>query len=100
MRRNLATSLKRRPRKGAPMDRYDLLPAPLRHWLAQAALPWSPHSALRLWRRALDERPGDAVAALARLDRAEAQLLRRDAPQVWGAGWPGGAEPAPRKTRL
>lgn len=64
------------------MAGYDRLPADLRAWLAQAALPWSPASALRLWRK------GDPAAARGRLDAAEARLLARDAPRVWGAGYP------------
>lgn len=72
MRRNLATSLPKRWRKGG-MAAYDRLPPPLRAWLAQAALPWSPHSALKIWRRA-----GDPHAALARLTAAEAAMLARD----------------------
>ena len=78
MTRNLgATSLRRKRRTVDPMRSYDALPAPLRNWLAQAALPWSPSSAQRLWRRArakgLD--PQDALDLLA---RAEAQTLARD----------------------
>lgn len=59
------------------MRAYDALPGPLRAWLAQAALPWSPASCLRIWQKARAE--GDTVdAALARLDRAEALSLSRD----------------------
>lgn len=83
---NLATSLRRR-RRAAPMLRFDRLPPELRLWLAQAALPWSPDSALRLWRRALAE-TGCPKAAQARLDAAEARLLCRDAPRVWGPAHP------------
>jgi peroxiredoxin len=46
-------------------------------WLAQAALPWSATSALRLWRRTLAE-TGDPMQALARLDLAERATLARD----------------------
>ena len=45
MRGNLVTSLRRR-RRSCPITQYDRLPPELRHWLAQAALPWSPVSAL------------------------------------------------------
>lgn len=87
MRRNLVTRLRRR-RAEAPMRAFDRLPAELRGWLAQAALPWSAESALRLWRRALAE-TGDAAAARARLDAAEARAIARDGPRVWGVGHPG-----------
>lgn len=80
---NLSTSLKRRSR-GRAMDRYDRLPPDLRRWLAAAALPWSPHSALRLWRRLRQDCAGDATALCRRMDQAEARMLARDAPKVWG----------------
>ncbi|SIR14356.1 hypothetical protein SAMN05421641_12714 [Paracoccus thiocyanatus] len=76
-RRNLATRLRCR-RSAQPMARYDRLPPDLRRWLAQAALPWSAAPALRLWRRALRETGGDALAARARMDAAEARTLARD----------------------
>ena len=44
-----STSLKRRRRKTDPMIAYDLLPQPLRSWLADAVLPWSPKSCKRIW---------------------------------------------------
>ena len=84
-RRNLATALPRR--SGAPMRGFDRLPRELRRWLQQAALPWRPASALRLWRRALAE-TGDSGAARARLDAAERRALARDAPRVWGPAHP------------
>ncbi|MFE3837263.1 DUF6525 family protein [Pseudogemmobacter sonorensis] len=74
---NLATSLRRRNRAD-PMRRYDRLPPELRGWLATAALPWSPCSALRLWRRLLRETGEDVPAALRRMDLAEARMLGRD----------------------
>lgn len=80
---NLATSLKRRSR-GRAMDRYDRLPPELRRWLAAAALPWSPGSALRLWRRLRRDCAGDAEALCRRMDLSEARMLARDAPKVWG----------------
>ncbi|MGY6411467.1 MAG: DUF6525 family protein [Alkalilacustris sp.] len=87
---NLATALPCR-RGAPPMQMYDRLPPELRAWLREAALPWSPRSALRLWRRALAE-TGDPGAARARLDAAEARQLARDrwAVQVPGPG-PGAA---------
>ncbi len=81
---NLSTSLKRRSR-GRAMDRYDRLPPDLRRWLAGAALPWSPCSVLRLWRRFRRECAGDADAIRRRMDLAEARMLARDAPGIRGA---------------
>ena len=86
-RRNLSTALKTRPRE-APMRAFDRLPADLRRWLAEAALPWSPQSALKLWQAALEEHHGCRAAARARLARAERRMLDRDAPRVWGPGYP------------
>ncbi|WP_265500430.1 DUF6525 family protein [Paracoccus beibuensis] len=67
-----------RHRTGDPMAAYDALPVPLRQWLSQAALPWSPASCLRLWTkaRAAGACPRDALTSL---DRAEASALRRAA---------------------
>ena len=72
------------------MSGYDRLPAPLRRWLACAALPWSPQSALRIWQRALADSGGSPDIAIARLNRAGAALLARDAPATWGRGHPAG----------
>ena len=76
MRRNLSSTLRRR-RRADPMQAFDALPRPLRAWIAQAALPWSPASCRRIWLRALAEgaSPDDI---LARLDRAERIALSRD----------------------
>ena len=88
MRRNLRTGLKGRPRPDA-MRSFDGLPPDLRRWLAGAALPWSPRSALRIWQRALSN--GWSVeAAIARLEGTEAAMLRRDAAGIWGRGHPAG----------
>lgn len=76
------------------MDRYDRLPPELRAWLSRAALPWSPHSAARLWHRLLHEARGDTATALARLDRAERDMLARDCAKIWRPGYPLDA-PAP-----
>ncbi len=84
--KNTATSLKRR--RHTPMPAFDRLPAELRAWLHQAALPWSAASALRLWQRALHDHGGDTSAARARLTRAEARLIARDAARIWGPGHP------------
>ncbi|WP_368039908.1 DUF6525 family protein [Ruegeria atlantica] len=43
------SSLHRKRRSGDPMSAYDGLPAPLRLWLSEAALPWLAASARRLW---------------------------------------------------
>ena len=86
MRRNLATSLKRR--RASPMAQHDRLPRELRLWLAHAALPWSAQSALRHWQRALRAARGDAKAAQATLSRIEARLIARDAAKIWGAHHP------------
>ena len=64
-----------RRRRGDPMRAYDRLPAPLRRWMAQAVLPWSPASCLAIWRRA-----GSEAEALIRLERAERAMLARAAP--------------------
>ncbi|ADO41238.1 DUF6525 family protein [Ketogulonicigenium vulgare] len=86
-RRNIATSLRRRadPR---PMDQFDRLPPDVRAWLARAALPWSPRSVQKLWRRALRECGGDPARALARMDLAEARMLAKDCPKIWGRAHP------------
>ena len=47
-----STALKRRRRATNPMMTYDTLPQPLRSWLAEAALPWSPKSCKRIWDKA------------------------------------------------
>jgi hypothetical protein len=75
--RNLgSTGLKARWRSNDPMQAYDALPTPLRHWLSQAALPWSPTSAKRVWSRARAK--GMSVeGALQTLERAESKTLAR-----------------------
>ena len=76
MRRNLSTSLRRRRRPDG-MKAYDALPRPLRVWMAQAALPWSPASCRRIWTKACAEgaSPDDI---LDRLNQAERLTLSRD----------------------
>jgi len=70
------TPLRRRRRAEDPMRAFDALPPPLRRWLAEAEMPWSPASCRRLWRRA--RRRGESVEAiLARLDRAQEACLAR-----------------------
>lgn len=74
--RNLGETGLRARRRGDPMATYDAAPAPLRAWMAQAALPWSPASCLAIWRRAMAAGQ-DEAEALARLDRAERKTLKR-----------------------
>lgn len=77
MRRNVSTTLRRRRRLADPMQAYDALPRPLRLWLAQAALPWSPVSCRRIWAKARAEGAShDDI--LDRLTRAEQMTLSRD----------------------
>ncbi len=78
MTRNLGQCGLRRKRRAAdPMAAYDGLPAPLRHWLSEAALPWSPASAKRIWTKSL-ARGMSQEEALLSLGRAEAKTLARD----------------------
>lgn len=72
-----ATTLKRRRRAVDPMRSFDALPAPLRHWLAQASLPWSPASCQRIWDKS--RRKGlETQDVLALLSRAEQAALTRE----------------------
>jgi len=76
--RNLGqTSLRGKRRRRNPMQTYDALPAPLRQWLSQAALPWSPASARKIWKRA-QANGLTAEEALALLCKAETTTLARD----------------------
>lgn len=78
MTRNLgSTTLRKRRRSVDPMQTYDALPTPLRHWLAQAALPWSPVSARKIWTHA-QAKGLSADDALAVLCRSEARTLASD----------------------
>lgn len=72
------TAQRQRRRTRDPMAAYDALPAPLRAWLARAALPWSPASCLRLWERGR-ARGLSVEDRLAALDRAQARALMREA---------------------
>lgn len=79
MRRNLgAVALRRRRRGGDRMRDFDALPHPLRRWMTQAKLPWSPASCLRIW-RATRAQGGGAAEVLARLEAAQAATLEREA---------------------
>lgn len=78
MNRNLGqTSLRRKRRSGDPMDAFDDLPAPVRQWVACAALPWSPTSVRRIWSKSRAKGLSDAQA-LESLSQAEACTLARD----------------------
>ncbi|MBM2294293.1 hypothetical protein JQX09_20395 [Sulfitobacter pseudonitzschiae] len=76
MSRNVSTTLRRR-RRPDPMQAYDALPRPLRAWMAQAALPWSPASCRRIWVKARAE-GASQDDILDRLARAERITLSRD----------------------
>lgn len=58
------------------MRAHDRLPAPLRLWLKQAALPWSAASARRIWER--EVRRSGVEGALRRLAAVEAATLARE----------------------
>ena len=78
MNRNLGqTSLRRKRRSGDPMDAFDELPAPVRQWVARAALPWSPSSVRRIWSKSRAKGMSDEEA-LQSLSHAEARTLARD----------------------
>ena len=78
MRRNLGdTSLRACGRSSDPMQTYDALPAPLRQWLSQARMPWSPASARKIWSRA-QAKGLSHDEALAILRRSETKTLARD----------------------
>ncbi|MEL6681246.1 MAG: DUF6525 family protein [Pseudomonadota bacterium] len=70
-------SLRRKRRSGDPMDAFDGLPAPVRQWVAQAALPWSPTSVRRIWAKSRAKGLSDDEA-LRTLAQAEARTLARD----------------------
>ncbi|MEM9591772.1 MAG: DUF6525 family protein [Pseudomonadota bacterium] len=78
MGRNLGqSSLRRKRRSGDPMAAYDGLPAPLRQWLSEAALPWSPASVRRIWSKSKAKglTPEETLLSLS---QAEARTLARD----------------------
>ena len=79
------TRQRRRSRAQDPMRAYDALPAPLRRWMAQAALSWSPASCRRIWTRAR-QRGEDVDSVLDRLTRAEAACLARETSRPPDAG--------------
>jgi len=71
------TSLRRKRRARDPMAVYDTLPAPVRQWMAQAALPWSPVSVRRIWAKSRAKGLSED-AAISSLSRAETCTLARD----------------------
>ncbi len=78
MNRNLGqSSLRRKRRSVDPMDAFDGLPAPVRQWVAQAALPWSPTSVRHIWSKSR-AKGLSAEEALESLAYAEARTLARD----------------------
>ncbi|WP_195819400.1 DUF6525 family protein [Roseobacter sp. MH60115] len=78
MSRNLGQcSLRRKRRDGDPMETFDGLPAPVRQWVTQAALPWSPASVRRIWSKSRAKGLSDDEALLS-LSQAEARTLARD----------------------
>ncbi|MEL7125376.1 MAG: DUF6525 family protein [Pseudomonadota bacterium] len=78
MNRNLGQcSLRRKRRAADPMTAFDHLPAPVRQWVAQAALPWSPASVRRIWSKSR-AKGLSAEEALQSLTHAEARALARD----------------------
>ena len=72
-----STSLRAKKRNSNPMQSFDSLPAPLRSWLHEAVLPWSPKSARRIWDRAVSKGKGTHGALMA-LQHAEMRTLARD----------------------
>jgi len=78
MTRNLGqTRLQRKRRAADPMRSYDSLPAPLRQWLSQAALPWSPSSVRRIWKRA-EAKGLDMEGTCTLLNQSEINTLARE----------------------
>ena len=74
---NLRSNLRKRRRASVPMQEFDELPPALRVWLHQAVLPWSPRSALRIWRRALSCH-GRTDQAIGACKRAEEWTLAQE----------------------
>ncbi|WP_256368672.1 MULTISPECIES: DUF6525 family protein [unclassified Ruegeria] len=81
--RNLRSGLRPRKRQGCPMQAYDALPSELREWLANACLPWSPSSALKIWKN--EGGAQNPQAAMEKLSAVEQAMLARDQ-SVWQIG--------------
>ena len=77
-----ATTLKKQRRAADSMMTYDLLPEPLRSWLAEAALPWSPKSCKRIWDKARTNglSVNDTIVVLTEVERKN---LSQDKHYVW-----------------
>ena len=73
------------------MAAFDGLPAPLRRWLSEAALPWSTSSVQRIWARS-QAKGMSAEETLRSLSQAEARTLARD--RLSSASVVSGASPA------
>ncbi len=58
------------------MQAYDALPSALRQWLANACLPWSPSSAMKIWKNAGGAQ--NPQAAMEKLSAVEQAMLARD----------------------
>lgn len=83
---------------GNTMAEHDRLPPDLRRFMAEAALPWSARSVLRLWRKGLAE-TGCRLRALERVRRAAEATLRRETRETWGPDHPAAAAPPIRPER-
>ena len=71
-----ATSLRKRKSAKDPMQTYDALPAPLRQWMANASMPWSPTSCRKIWKRA--KARGEPVGTIIeKLERSEKATLAK-----------------------
>lgn len=73
------TKIKRKKRQGDPMQVFDALPTPVRQWMANATLPWSPNSVRNTWNRAR-ARGMTEQNALAFLSKCEIGMLLHDDP--------------------
>ncbi len=71
------TSIQRRRQKGNSMQKFDALPAPLRKWLSEAVLPWSPTSVYRIWRN-LTSQGINSNEALKFISKAEKRTLSKE----------------------
>ena len=63
------------------MQTYDTLPKPLRSWLCQASLPWSPASARKIWNRG-QSRGLSTDETLALLVHVEHATLAKDQKRI------------------
>ncbi|MEO1549525.1 MAG: DUF6525 family protein [Pseudomonadota bacterium] len=77
------SSLRRKRRNGDQMAAYDGLPAPLRQWLSEASLPWSPASVRRIWLRSKAKGLTLEETQMT-LSQVEARTLARDRQSMAG----------------